>query len=163
MVWVFFYSNAEQECNFLLPHHSRMEVPQLCYEEGSFKIIWPFQRKTPLILLPMLLLIVRHSKYYLNFKFAFKQRKKKKMLAYINEGSFPVFYENIRSCTSFRPLHIFRLCRSNLFVIRGWKNCQACRNVCKPHRFAIPQPWALTQSLCLFQWIIWNLQTFENV
>lgn len=54
------------------------------------------------------MLIVKLSKYYLNFKFRFKQSKKNKMLAYINEGSFPLFYENIRSCTSFRPLHTFK-------------------------------------------------------
>lgn len=63
------------------------------------------------------MLIVKLSKYYLNFKFGFKQSKKNKMLAYINEGSFPVFYENIRSCTSFRPLHTFKPWRSNLFVV----------------------------------------------
>lgn len=63
------------------------------------------------------MLIARLPKYYLDFKFDFKHSKKQKMLAYINEGSFPIFYENIRSCTSFRPLHTFRLCRSNLFVM----------------------------------------------
>lgn len=65
----------------------------------------------------MLTPIVRLFKYHLNFKFDFKQSKKKKMFAYITEGSFSVFYENIRSSTSFRPLHTFRLCRSDLFVI----------------------------------------------